>query len=138
MQTLNTTTHRWHRTTIRQTLSKRWVALYGSKAHACLHACSVGTDKFQKCGRDKGSVGRFARWQYRESVRATGKTCQRFGSEMRLHDVQPHESISRVLKSPDILASPICSFPPSWIYAAVNPPLFDRVRWRDIPNTIRL
>lgn len=125
--TLNMTTHRRHQTTSRwQTLSKRSVALCESKAHACLHACSFGTDKFRKYRRDKARIGRFTCWQYRESTRTSGKTRQRFGSEMCLPDVQPRESIFRVLKSSDTRPFPLsCSrflysgFAPLWI----RPPL---------------
>lgn len=59
-QALNAAHRRRRSMTCRQTLSKRSVALCKSTAHACLHACLVRNDKFRKCGRDKGIVGRFA------------------------------------------------------------------------------
>lgn len=85
-------------------------------------------DKFRKCGRDKRRSREIRADSIESAAGATGKTRHRFGSAMRLHGVQSRESIIPGFKvASDILppaSHPSTSFPPPWIYAVVNPPLW--------------
>lgn len=102
--TLNTTTHRRHQTTSRwQTLSKRCRSHCANRkrTRACTRVRSepINSESAEETMPESREI--HALTVSRESARTSGKTRQRFGSEMCLPDVQPRESIFRVLKSSD-------------------------------------